>query len=72
MKTKTHIQRLVKQAFNPQASVQRKRYDPFGVRREGYWLRVDEQVEYIGYSKQNALHYLQTIIDAQAESACRC
>lgn len=75
MKTKTHIQRLVKQAFNPQASVQRKRYDPNGIRREGYWLRVDEDVEYIGYSKQMAIDYLQAIIEAQAmeaQSSCRC
>ena len=66
MKAKQHIQRLVKQAFNPQATVCHKRYDPRGVRREGYWLMQNQEVQYIGYSKQIAIQYLQTVIENQA------
>jgi hypothetical protein len=70
MKTKTHIQRLVKLAFDETASVTHKRYDPFGIRREGYWLIFNHTMRYIGYSKQTAVDYLQQLIEVQTK--CRC
>ncbi len=62
MKVMTNIQRLTRQAFGHDATIQHRRYGPKGEKREGYWLQISDEMFYIAYSRQETIEYLEHLI----------
>lgn len=66
MKVMPNMQRLTRQAFGNEATIQHRRYGPKGEKREGYWLHTADEVHYIAYSRQQTLDYLEHMIAEHA------